>query len=138
MVIWQKLCGALLVMAAVGVGAQALSGEKAEEAKVYALVDIDGIGADRLADLEKDFKGSWWVEADRQLLVLASKAELAKVGRPYRTLAIKPELGKLFLVREANDLILKNLESHILLKGGRQAVVQAKTGYLASRLAHES
>ncbi len=44
----------------------------AGEQAVYAVIDIDGIGGAALAELKDVIKPEWTVEADKDLLVLAT------------------------------------------------------------------
>lgn len=108
----------------------------AGERSVYAIVDIDAIGAQGLAAVKEAVQPAWTIESDRELLVLATPARLAHSPRPYKILDVTPNEANLYLIRIAHAEMLSALESDVLIRGGRHAIVQARTPYLESRLAH--
>jgi hypothetical protein len=137
-----KLTTVSVTLAGLGMSAAALAatikaGEQASS-PVYAIVDIDAVGPAKLADVLAKVPHEWFVEADRELLLLTTKQALQASPRPFRVLDVEPKAEDLYLIRMAHGEMLANLESDVLVKGGRQAIVQARTPYLESRLAHPS
>ena len=63
----------------------------------------------------------------------AVKEAIAAVAK-----ALDGQVAKGRMTEDAKRDMLANLESDVLVKGGRQAIVQARTPYLESRLAHPS
>src|SRR5689334_14404979 len=93
----------------------------------YAVVDIDRLGSVGLEELKHAIEPSWTVEADKELLVLATEAQLGRSPRPYRLLDVTPDERKLYRIRMAHGDMLAGLEADVLIRGGRQAIVQART-----------
>lgn len=96
----------------------------------YARIDIDHVGPQRLAQLKATPGLRWWVELDRQLVVLADPVTLKKLQteRPIEVLDQVP-------VREAQLTFLRfdhfrdvdALDAHILGRGGRFALLQLRS-----------
>lgn len=92
--------------------------------KVYASVDIDGIGYQRLEALKHAPGIEWWVELDRELLVCGAPEMLAAIGGGYAYREIHETIDP------ANLCILygrgaEEAGVRVLAKGGRSAVVVA-------------
>ncbi len=126
---------ALLITIA-AVPALAAAGMAAKDPAVYASIDIDRIGPAALLELRSTLAPAWTVEADDRLLVLSTRASLASLKRKYSVLDVVPNAEKLYVIRDAHDSVLRELDADVLVKGGRQAVVQARTARLETKDEH--
>ncbi len=94
---------------------------------LYARININAIGADRLGELVQNPGFTWWMELDDQLLVLTTEAVVAALDRniAVERLAIEPQPERLFLMYGARVDDFQEMAADVLAFGGRQAVIQA-------------
>jgi len=93
--------------------------------RVFAIVDIDRIGRERLVQLQALEGLDWWIEADDEMLVIGQPvmlANLARAGYASRPLTGEIDVENLYLLlgRDAEDS-----GARVLVRGGRTAVIVA-------------
>lgn len=96
----------------------------------YARVDIDRLGPQRLAQLKATPGLRWWVELDRQLVVLAEPNVLKQLQsqRPTEVLhQIPVREDQLTFLRFDHFRDVDALDAHILGRGGRFALLQLRS-----------
>jgi hypothetical protein len=118
----------LIVLALAGSGiAGATAAGRGETSKVYAVVDIDRIGFERLEALKAAPGLAWWEELDDQLLVCGSRAAVRALSGRYdvRVLDVPVnERGLRFVYRLHGDEAIET-NAVVLARGGHVTVVQS-------------
>ncbi|MEM7051062.1 MAG: M28 family peptidase [Acidobacteriota bacterium] len=111
-----------------------LAGGATASAERLAVLDIDGIGHQRLEDLKQEDGIRWWVELDQELLVAVEGDDLRVSSKASFDIE-----GPLFLVRTGHGHQLDDLAgTQRLTSGGGWAVVSAAgRGELEAHLLHE-
>lgn len=113
----------------------------ADAALRYASIDIDEVGHVLLERIKAQPGLDWWVELDRELLVLAPESRLGELalGRPFVEHDVVVLVHRLFFLRKAHERLLDPADWHVLSRGGRFAVVQARSSrrFAGEVLAHD-
>ncbi len=93
---------------------------------VYARANIGGLGAEGLNRLKTDPGVKWWVECDRELLVLVEIARVERLRRiaNVERLPVRPQESLLVFVSLGHGADADGRAGQILARGGRFAVMQ--------------
>jgi hypothetical protein len=120
---------AILFVAASLPGASA-AGQR-DIGKIYALVDIDRIGFERLEALKSVPGLAWWEELDDQLLVCASRAVVQSLTDRYtvRVLDVPVNEKALRFVYRLHGEEAAEMDAVVLARGGHVSVVQMTEGW---------
>jgi len=115
---------ALLALAGAAAPVSGLPSKPAWQASELARVAIGGIGFDRLSALEADPEIDWWVELDRQLVVSAPRAVLARLAREHavESLTMPAGNGPLVFARPGSSPLDDDPALTLLARGGGWAL----------------
>ncbi len=106
----------------------AIAQSVADPVPIYAQIDVDAVGPDRLREIKETPGLVWWVELDDRLLVLAGEPALAGLEHRWAVerLAVEPRSSRLYLLRGARRPLAPAIDVDVLVAGGGYAVVQAR------------
>jgi len=106
--------------------------------QAYARIHIGDLDAGQINALKSAGGIAWWVEADRDLLVLGARRALQRLSQAFNVevLDVPVDETRLRVVRMDHFRGLHMLDAWILLEAGRMTVVQAR-GPLPSTIFHD-
>ena len=94
---------------------------------IYALINIDQIGSEKLTEIQLNSDLVWWVEIDDQLLILASEDVASELTKNFEVQVLQVPVFKhrLYFLREYHRVHLFPIDADVLATGGRFAVIQS-------------
>ena len=123
-----------------GFGFQGLKGTEnaSQPGQAYARVRIGGLDLATIETLKSGSGLNWWVEADRDLLVLAPIRVLKRLSNSFELtiLDVPVDESQLSIVRMDHFRGLDMLDAWVLLETTRMTVIQAR-GPLPSTIFHD-
>lgn len=98
--------------------------------EVYARIAIAGLGEESLNRLKSEPGVKWWVECDRELLVLVQQVRLERLRRiaPLERIPLRPVEKSLVFVSLGHGADADGRAGTVLVRGGRFAVMQLFRG----------